>query len=234
MPVPVPATQTPAPRRLLRDVVYDKMYTAIIDGTLELGERLNDDELVNWLGVSRTPVREAIAKLADQALVDIEANRYTRVIQPTYDEFVDTIQTGYDVWALVVRRGVPALNAAQKKEVGTILAARGKAFSGHKPEDIDALVRMNDLFLEASGSSSLTRLWAATGPRILLLIRRALAAGIYPWDTAATTTEALQKAVTAGDGDKAGELIAGQVATFGDYFDEVRANGLFPALPVRH
>ncbi|BDZ48795.1 putative transcriptional regulator, GntR family protein [Frondihabitans sucicola] len=234
MPVPVPATQTPAPRRLLRDVVYDKMFAAIIDGTLELGERLNDDELVNWLGVSRTPVREAIAKLADQALVDIEANRYTRVIQPTYDEFVDTLQTGYDVWSLVVRRGVPALSSAQKKEVGTILANRSKAFASHKQEDIDALVRMNDIFLEASASSSLSRLWAATGPRILLLVRRTSALGMYPWEPAVTFTDALRKAVEAGDGSTAGDLVSGQTATFGDYFDEVRANGLFPTNPVRH
>jgi len=234
MPVPVPATQTPAPRRLLRDVVYDKMYSAIIDGTLELGERLNDDELVNWLGVSRTPVREAIAKLADQALVDIEANRYTRVIQPTYDEFVDTLETGYDVWSLVARRGVPALTAAQKKEIGTILTNRSKAFAAHEEEDLDGIVRLNEIFLEAAGSTSLTRLWAATGPRILLLVRRTSALGLFPWEPAVAFSDALRKAVDSGDGVTAGELVAGQTATFGEYFDEVRANGVFPANPVRH
>ena len=66
---------TTGPRRLLRDVVFDKLLAAIVDGTLEPGERLNGDELCKWLGVSRTPVREAIAQPHTYGLVEIEANR---------------------------------------------------------------------------------------------------------------------------------------------------------------
>lgn len=228
MPVPIPATQPAAPRRLLRDVVYDKMYEAILDGTLELGERLNDDELVNWLGVSRTPVREAIAKLADQALVDIEANRYTRVIQPTFDEFVDTLQTGYEVWALVIRRAVPRLDPEQKKEVMSILADRARSFRSREQEDLEALATMNDILLTAAGSESLRRLWAATGPRILLLVQRTSALGMYPWSAGATFSKALRSAIDSGDGDTAADLVARQTADFGDYFDEVRSHGIYP------
>jgi biotin operon repressor len=80
--MPIPQTEeTTGPGRLLRDVVFDKMLDAIVDGTLEPGERLNDDQLVKWLGVSRTPVREAIAQLHSYGLVEIEANRYTRVAE---------------------------------------------------------------------------------------------------------------------------------------------------------
>ncbi|MBK0296697.1 GntR family transcriptional regulator, partial [Bacillus sp. S34] len=55
MPVPKSTVEN-SPRKLLRDVVLEKMLTAIQDGTLQTGERLNDDELVQWLGVSRTPI----------------------------------------------------------------------------------------------------------------------------------------------------------------------------------
>jgi len=55
------------------------MRTAIENGTLEAGERLNDEELTSWLGVSRTPVREAIARLESEGLVEMAANRYTHV-----------------------------------------------------------------------------------------------------------------------------------------------------------
>lgn len=78
MPVPKPVETAPA-RTLLREVVYAKMLDAIQDGTLEPGERLNDDQLTAWLGVSRTPVREAIARLESEGLVEMAANRYTRV-----------------------------------------------------------------------------------------------------------------------------------------------------------
>lgn len=78
MPIPKPVDAAPA-RTLLRDVVYAKMLDAIQDGTLEPGERLNDDQLTAWLGVSRTPVREAIARLESEGLVEMAANRYTRI-----------------------------------------------------------------------------------------------------------------------------------------------------------
>ncbi|MBF4603142.1 GntR family transcriptional regulator [Curtobacterium sp. VKM Ac-2884] len=88
--MPVPQSSTiQGPRRLLRDVVYEQMLKAIENGTLEAGERLNDDELTSWLGVSRTPVREAIARLQSEGLVEMAANRYTRVASlsgPEHDQ----------------------------------------------------------------------------------------------------------------------------------------------------
>ena len=48
---------------MLRDSVFVRIRDAIIDGTLEPGERLVDGELSGWLGVSRTPIREALARL---------------------------------------------------------------------------------------------------------------------------------------------------------------------------
>lgn len=88
MPVPVPAQES-SPRRLLRDIVFEKMVAAIMDGTLEPGERLNDDELVKWLGVSRTPIREAIARLNAWGLVEMEANRYTRIAKKDPKAFAE-------------------------------------------------------------------------------------------------------------------------------------------------
>ena len=88
MPVPKSPTSQ-GPRRLLRDVVYEQMLEAIENGTLEAGERLNDEELTSWLGVSRTPVREAIARLESEGLVEMAANRYTRVASlsgPAHDQ----------------------------------------------------------------------------------------------------------------------------------------------------
>jgi DNA-binding GntR family transcriptional regulator len=87
MPVPQSDARTAAPRTLLRDVVYAKMVAAIEDGTLVPGERLNDDELTAWLGVSRTPVREAIARLVTEGFVEMAANRYTKVSSLSSSEY---------------------------------------------------------------------------------------------------------------------------------------------------
>ena len=69
---------TPA-GRLLRDDVYGHLRDAIIDGTLEPGEQLRDAELATWLGISRTPIREALLRLGQTGLVVAQPGRSTIV-----------------------------------------------------------------------------------------------------------------------------------------------------------
>ena len=64
---------------VLGDEVYALLGEAILDGRLPAGERLRDQELAERLGVSRTPVREALQRLERTGLVEVAPNRYTRV-----------------------------------------------------------------------------------------------------------------------------------------------------------
>jgi DNA-binding GntR family transcriptional regulator len=64
---------------LLRDEVYVRIREAVIDGTLAPGEQLRDAELAAWLGVSRTPIREALLRLQQAGLVTTEPGRATYV-----------------------------------------------------------------------------------------------------------------------------------------------------------
>lgn len=76
--MPIPQTKT-LNRTFIRDDVYQSLLEWIIDGNLEPGEKLKDKELAAQLGVSRTPVREALRKLEDEGFVETAANRWTRV-----------------------------------------------------------------------------------------------------------------------------------------------------------
>ncbi|HEX6150724.1 GntR family transcriptional regulator [Nocardioides sp.] len=67
--MPIPPSAPAVPRSLLRDEVFARLRELIVDGTLAPGETLRDQELAAWLGVSRTPVREALLRLADVGLV---------------------------------------------------------------------------------------------------------------------------------------------------------------------
>ncbi|OII11595.1 hypothetical protein BIU97_06860 [Curtobacterium sp. MCBA15_009] len=131
MPVPKSTVEN-SPRKLLRDVVYEKMLAALRDGTLQHGERLNDDELVQWLGVSRTPIREAIAKLVDIGLVEMEANRYTRVATPTFDDWVTATRAMTGFFELSLRWGVPEY---ADEDVEALSALLDKADAARKVRD---------------------------------------------------------------------------------------------------
>jgi len=63
----------------LRDDVHRRVRDAIVDGTLGPGEQLRDHELAAWLGVSRTPVREALLRLQQAGLVAALPGRSTTV-----------------------------------------------------------------------------------------------------------------------------------------------------------
>lgn len=67
---------------ILSDEVYSRIGAAIVDGTLPPGHHLRDVEIARQLGVSRTPVREALQRLERFGLVEIAVGRYTRVTTP--------------------------------------------------------------------------------------------------------------------------------------------------------
>lgn len=66
---------------LLADAVHDRLLESVIRGELTPGARLNVDSLAESFGVSRTPVREALARLAHAQLVEISRNSSTVVAQ---------------------------------------------------------------------------------------------------------------------------------------------------------
>jgi DNA-binding GntR family transcriptional regulator len=179
MPVPV-GPDNPAPRRLLRDVVFEKMIAAIQDGTLQAGERLNDDELVAWLGVSRTPIREAIAKLVDYGLVEMEANRYTRIVRPTFEMYQHAVQMLGGFHELSARWAFPRFTDA---DVTTYLRLADTALGHLEAHDVRAVSdigAMSTFTLERTGNPLLPQLEATLNARVIFMIQAAL--DEFRWD----------------------------------------------------
>ena len=77
--MPLPPAEARLTRSLAREEAYEKIREWIIDGTLRPGELLRDQEIAQTLGVSRTPVREALRRLEDEGFVETALNRWTRV-----------------------------------------------------------------------------------------------------------------------------------------------------------
>ncbi|MEY9852562.1 DNA-binding GntR family transcriptional regulator [Leifsonia sp. EB41] len=104
----------------LSEEAYVRIEAAIMDGTLEPGERLRDADLVEWLGISRTPIRHALDRLAEQGLVEMERNRFTRVAPFDIHGVLDSVQVAGDLWAGAALRGLPLWEAADDEVIGDI------------------------------------------------------------------------------------------------------------------
>jgi DNA-binding GntR family transcriptional regulator len=86
----MPVGQRRLARPLARDEAYEKLKLWIIDGTLRPGEMLRDQAIAESLGISRTPVREALRRLEDEGFVETALNRWTRVAPLDLKKTIET------------------------------------------------------------------------------------------------------------------------------------------------
>jgi DNA-binding GntR family transcriptional regulator len=139
--MPIPAYGEPTRRALLRDDVYTRLRDAIVDGTLTPGERLRDQELAAWLGVSRTPVREALLRLGQAGLVLAAPGRSTTVATLDARALRGAQSVVAAMHGLAVEQAVPLLSAddlAAMREANERFAAalrRGDADSAIAADD---------------------------------------------------------------------------------------------------
>ena len=170
--MPVPQNKAALERDLLRDRAYATLRDAIVDGTLAPGERLRDQELCEWLGLSRTPVREALSRLEQDGLVETEPQRFTRVAPLDRRAARDAFPIVAALHALAAELGVPRLTAADLEAMSNANAHFAAAL---KAADVDAALAADDAFhavlLTASANAELTGVLDRLMPRLRRLER---------------------------------------------------------------
>lgn len=117
MPIPHQKTDNSIGRRLLKDEVFDRLLEAIMSGHFKPGERLNDKEISEWLQVSRTPVISAFEKLSQLGIVEISANRHTRLVQISEKSIRDHIEMTGLLASTAMRMAVPKLDSKAQNEL---------------------------------------------------------------------------------------------------------------------
>ena len=115
--MPVPDAIAVSSRTLLRDSVYRHLCEAIIDGTFTPGEQLRENELQDWLGVSRTPIREALMRLQRAGLVVTLPGRSTIVSELDAQRVRDAQSVVAAMHELAVRTAVPLMRAEHLEEM---------------------------------------------------------------------------------------------------------------------
>jgi DNA-binding GntR family transcriptional regulator len=83
---------------------YQDIKQRILDGAMPAGSQFLEQELAEMLGMSRTPVREALIRLADERLVEVRPRHGARVLGVSADELNDIYEICSDLEALAARR----------------------------------------------------------------------------------------------------------------------------------
>lgn len=108
----------------LRDVVFNTLRQAILKGELKPGERLMEIQLAQRLGVSRTPIREAIRKLELEGLVVMIPRKGAEVAKITEKSMQDVLEVRRALEGLAIQL---ACGRITKEEIGD-LEVKGKKF----------------------------------------------------------------------------------------------------------
>ncbi|MGH8962635.1 MAG: GntR family transcriptional regulator, partial [Jatrophihabitantaceae bacterium] len=141
--MPIPTGQGLVTKSLLREDAYRAIRDAIVDGTLAPGERLNDAELSGWLGVSRTPIREALARLEHAGLVQTKPGRFTIVSPMDLRETRAAQQVAAAMHELAVREAVPMLTRADLRAMRSANTRFAKAL---RAKDVESALAADDDF----------------------------------------------------------------------------------------
>lgn len=136
----------------LRDVVFNTLRQAILKGDLKPGERLMEIQLATKLGVSRTPVREAIRKLELEGLVLMVPRKGAEVAQITEKSMVDVLEIRRALEELAVRlacermtpEGLETLKQAEEKFEHVLGREDITTVAGADVEFHDTILRATD------------------------------------------------------------------------------------------
>lgn len=130
----------------LRDVVFNTLREAILKGELIPGERLMEKTLSERMGVSRTPIREAIRKLELEGLVMMVPRKGAEVAKITEKDIRDLLEVRATLEALAVRLACENMDEEAKKRLNFLKDEFARAA---KKKDVDLIIRKDVEFHDA-------------------------------------------------------------------------------------
>lgn len=140
----------------LRDVVFNTLREAILKGELKPGERLMELQLAAKLGVSRTPIREAIRMLEQEGLAVTIPRKGAEVARMTEKDMEDVLEIREALDELAAKIACTRMTEDQLKQLETIKEAFVESTRSHDVKRIaEADVSFHDVIYEATGNPKL-------------------------------------------------------------------------------
>lgn len=154
-------------RRYLHDEVADRMRDLIQSGEIEPRARINESELTERFGISRTPLREAIKILATEGLLELLPNRGARVASISEQEIEEMIEV---IGGLEATAADLACRNVTEAEVSAIQAEHDAMVAAWKEGDEAEYFRLNrrihEAIMAASRNAILSTIYLSLSGRI--------------------------------------------------------------------
>ena len=129
--------------RPLREIVYEELKLLIVKGKIQPGMRLMEEELAEDMGVSRTPIREAIRKLEKEGLITIEPRRGAYVSQLSSQDMVEILEVRQNVEGFAAELAAKRITEEEKIKLKEIAEEYEIAV---KENDMPAMIKADTAF----------------------------------------------------------------------------------------
>ncbi len=199
------------PRRYLHDEVADRLRELILSGGMEPQARVNELELCERFGTSRTPLREAIKILATEGLVELLPNRGARVASLTAAEIDEMVQVVAGLEAVAAEL---ACQRADEDEIDAIEADTAAMAEAFERRDENAYFTLNRAIHEglmaAARNRTLSQLYANLSSRIQRM-RYTAHKTEAQWQRAMDEHRAMATLLRARDGERLAALMKAHI-----------------------
>jgi DNA-binding GntR family transcriptional regulator len=161
------------PQPSLRGLIVSAIRNAIIEGKFKPGEKLPEQELAEQLGVSRTPVREAIRILELQGLLETRPKNGTYVTRPDWNELEDGLRLRAALEEFAVREALERLTSSEWDGLCARLHSmlEGMQLAIDRDDSVAATeldIEWHTALIEAAGNPYLSRTWHVSGLPLLI------------------------------------------------------------------
>ncbi|WP_439578674.1 GntR family transcriptional regulator [Elioraea sp.] len=143
-------------RSMLSTQVSTKIIEGLLAGRLRPGDRLVETDLADQLGVSRSPIREALSELAQSGVIIREPGRGGRIRQWTRRDLEDLYGVRFVLEGYAVRLAMPRMTAADEVEFSAVIEAMRRAATA---DDYMEMIELDLAFHQV--------LWRISGNRLL-------------------------------------------------------------------
>ena len=210
----------PAVESLARDRPEDRLRAAIVTGRLLPNERLVEADLTRRLGVGRSAVRAALARLEHEGLVELEPHRGARVRRVALAEAVEILQARAALEGLAVRQAAARATPEDVDDLRAILAEMRRLLdAGDLLAASDANALLHDRLRRIGGHATANRLISELRSQLVRFEYRTI---LVPGRSQRSLAEhtAIVDAVAAGDPDAAEAAMRVHLSHVGDALRE--------------